>query len=260
MKPIFILMACTLLITACGGGGSSSSPATTEQPSNGASAPPTMPTTPTTPTMPTTPPSAENTVTYRVTFSTIWTEAQFPTQYPSGRHFSPLVGMTHNEQATLWIDAGLATEGMESMAETGGRLSLNTEINAFIEQGYAQFLLNGGGISSLTDSIEFEFEVSEAFSLVTLVSMVAPSPDWFVGVNSVDLRDENGEWRSRVNMGLRILDAGTDSGLSYNSGNSDTQPREPIQLLTSDASDTDIQAGIHRDSGKNIANFSFELL
>lgn len=36
-------------------------------------------------------------------------------------------------------------------------------------------------------------KVDDAFPLISLVMMVAPSPDWFTGVKDVDLR-ENGAW------------------------------------------------------------------
>jgi hypothetical protein len=90
--------------------------------------------------------------------------------------------------------------------------------------------------------------------------MVAPSPDWFVGVNSLDLRDENGQWHQQFTISLEVLDAGTDSGETYTSEDLDTRPKEAIQLLTTNASDTDFQAGVHRDSNRHIATFRFELL
>jgi hypothetical protein len=60
--------------------------------------------------------------------------------------------------------------------------------------------------------------------------MVAPSPDWFVGVDSLPLY-ENGQWRPLITVDLFPYDSGTDSGVFFDSPNADTQPREPIAAL-----------------------------
>ena len=41
--------------------------------------------------------------------------------------------------------------------------------------------------------------------------MLAPRPDWFVGVDGVSLR-ENGSWLDSKVVELVVFDAGTDSG------------------------------------------------
>jgi hypothetical protein len=60
---------------------------------------------------------------------------------------------------------------------------------------------------------------------------VAPSPDWFVGVDSLSLV-EGGDWVAERRVTLYPWDAGTDSGPSYRSPDEATQPRGTIQALT----------------------------
>ena len=60
--------------------------------------------------------------------------------------------------------------------------------------------------------------------------MVAPSPDWFVGVSGLDLRP-GGTWVSSLTVDLFSYDAGTDSGPNFTSPNTDTNPQDPIALL-----------------------------
>ena len=60
--------------------------------------------------------------------------------------------------------------------------------------------------------------------------MIAPSPDWFVGVSGLSLY-ENGEWISQKVVELVPYDAGTDSGVSYNSANLATANPEPISKI-----------------------------
>jgi hypothetical protein len=68
-------------------------------------------------------------------------------------------------------------------------------------------------------SITVEFEATPQFPLVTLVTMVAPSPDWFVGTQSLSLQDAAGAWRNEIIVELLAHDAGTDGGPSYSSPN-----------------------------------------
>ena len=42
----------------------------------------------------------------------------------------------------------------------------------------------------------------------------------------------NGQWQDDLVIELFAYDAGTDSGPNFNSGNADTQPQEPIHLIT----------------------------
>jgi hypothetical protein len=76
----------------------------------------------------------------------------------------------------------------------------------------------------------FEFQIGRDHPLVTLVTMIAPSPDWFTGVHGLSLI-ENGEWVAEKTVSLAPYDAGTDNGRSYRSRNSDAMPREPISRL-----------------------------
>ena len=61
--------------------------------------------------------------------------------------------------------------------------------------------------------------------------MIAPSPDWFVGVHGLRLFDEQG-WVDSLTVDLFPYDAGTDSGSEYLAPNQPTQPQEPIFRIT----------------------------
>ncbi|MXZ33442.1 MAG: hypothetical protein F4Z20_09010, partial [Gammaproteobacteria bacterium] len=120
-------------------------------------------------------------VTYQATFEGKWTTAVSPGGVPGGAHFTTLIGAVHNSQVTFWSNGGTASPGMESMAELGLTGALRNEIEstgsdvlATLQQG-----ISSGGTASAT----FEFSASPTHSLVTLVTMVAPSPDWFTGVS-----------------------------------------------------------------------------
>jgi len=166
-------------------------------------------------------------VKYRVTFDATWSEETHPDDFPPNPHFSGLIGASHNENVVFWGEGELASSGIKNMAETGSKSPLNTEILKAIMSRTAFKLISGGGIGTSPGSVSTEFKVSENFPLVTLVTMIAPSPDWFVGVDSFNLY-ENGSFVDEKVVTLYAFDAGTDSGTNYTSPDDPTNPPAPI--------------------------------
>ena len=60
--------------------------------------------------------------------------------------------------------------------------------------------------------------------------MIAPSPDWFVGVTGLPLY-EDGSWVEELVVELYPYDAGTDSGSTYESPNKPTGEDERIHEI-----------------------------
>lgn len=75
------------------------------------------------------------------------------------------------------------------------------------------------------------FRVDSKHHLVSLVSMLSPSPDWIVGVSGLELCLENCSWIESKTLSLYPWDAGTDSGPTYISPDQSTFPREPIRRI-----------------------------
>jgi hypothetical protein len=169
------------------------------------------------------------TITYSATFTGTWSQATHPSAYPAGAHFSALIGGVHNDLVSFWVPGGQASAGIEQMAEVGGTTNLRSEVQAAINAGNASSVIQGSGINS-PGNTSVTFDVSSAFPLVTLVTMVAPSPDWFVGVHGLDLRDGLG-WKSQVMVDLFPYDAGTEQGTGFSLSNPDTVPHQPIAPL-----------------------------
>ena len=169
-------------------------------------------------------------VEYEVTFIGNWSAANHPTDYPSAAHFSKVTGMSHNSAVSLFEAGALATTGMKDMAERGKVSPLDDELRAVIETGNGFDLILGDGISTGTGSTTVSFTVDEDHSLVSLVSMLAPSPDWFVEVSDVDLYD-GGEWVNDLIVDGVVWDAGTDSGTTFASDDLVTDPATGISLF-----------------------------
>lgn len=177
---------------------------------------------------------------FNISITTIWNTTEHTT-LPNNAHWSPLVGATHKNPNAI-IEFGIpapSTNGIKDVAEIGVNTNFENEINTlisagnanqYIEQAFAPF---AGNTSTASLS---NIEISEDFPLITLASMVAPSPDWFIAINSLNLRSGNNSinngWKDTFTLDVFAYDAGTDSGTEYTSNNSITNPREPISMLS----------------------------
>lgn len=175
-------------------------------------------------------PPMEESVQYLLTFESTWSSDTHPTDFPANPHFSGLIGAAHSTDIQLWEVGQKATPGIKNMAETGGKSPLDDEINSLISAGSACFLISGGGISSSPGSVTVTVTASVDCSAVSAVSMIAPSPDWFVGVSAVNLYD-NGDWVDQKVIELFPYDAGTDSGSTYTSADEPTTQPEDIYRI-----------------------------
>jgi len=173
---------------------------------------------------------ATQTARYTVTFDAVWSAQTHPQDFPNNPHFSGLVGGTHNDLAVIWEPGALASNGMESMAETGSKTALLAEVNTLINQGTAGAAISGPGIGTSPGSASIIVDATQDFPLVSIVTMIAPSPDWFVGVSGLELFDGNA-WVDELVVDLQPYDSGTDSGTMYTSSNMNTVPAEPISEI-----------------------------
>lgn len=171
----------------------------------------------------TTVPPAPESARYRVTIVLEWSPTTHPATLPPGWHTSPAVLAAHGTAGQLVPIDSTASPGIESMAETGQTSLLLAELAANPAVGG----VDTGQRVDGTGSDELEVDATQSTPMLSLVTMLAPSPDWFVGVADVSLF-ENGAWNDRVELDVTPWDAGTDSGTEFTSGNVDTQPRGAI--------------------------------
>ena len=166
---------------------------------------------------------------------------------PPNPHFSPFFGTTHAVGSDFWKVGKVASIGMVSMAEGGAVDPLKKEFNA---SGKADCFFQGTGASGpvstqVVHSQKISFRLNTSYPLVTVVSMIAPSPDWFVGISSYNLAPAGVSVGSYTHE-LRAYDAGSDSASNFVHVNTPTTPRQNITRLT-DASlkfaDTDTPIG-----------------
>jgi hypothetical protein len=176
--------------------------------------------------------AAQNIVSYKVTFTTTWDATTHPSSsFPSNPHFSKLVGTTHRTGYSMWVPGSLASLGIKDMAELGAVNTISSEINAAIAADHAyNLIVADSGINPSPGSKIVTFQADKNFPLLSLTSMIAPSPDWFVGIHDVALYDGY-TWITSKKIELFAYDAGTDSGTTYTAEDEITNPPENIAQL-----------------------------
>ena len=176
------------------------------------------------------PSAASASATYEVTFTTTWTSAATPGGVPDGAHFSPLIGGVHNAAVAFLEAGGEATPGVESMAERGRTATLTKEIEAARPNALSVLRKESGPGATDTDTFE-SVTLTADHPRITLLSMIAPSPDWFVGVSGFSLLDGEGGWIESLTVDLFPWDAGTEEGDDFSFDNAATTPPGTITSL-----------------------------
>ncbi|MFK7919820.1 MAG: spondin domain-containing protein [Ilumatobacter sp.] len=174
-------------------------------------------------TKPPPPPPQPESATYRVTIVLDWTSSTHPLTVPPNAHISPTVVATHGQIGDLFVRGALASNGIEQMAETGGTSILRSELagDPTVTGVQTGSRIDDAGQQSFTVTL------TQGAPMVSLVTMLAPSPDWFVGIRDRSMFVD-GEWVQVITTDLANYDAGTDSGSTWTSSNFDTNPAQVI--------------------------------
>ena len=176
-------------------------------------------------------PAHAQSATYRVTFEGKFTASALASgvSVPSGEHFTTLIGAVHNGGATFWSSGALASAGVEGVAELGNTDTFESEINANMNAvAVIEKSLPSGGTPTAT----VDLTVTTDHPLVTLLSMIAPSPDWFVGVSGLSLRNATDDgWQPSLTVELFPYDAGTEEGTEFSLSNTATSPQGTITSI-----------------------------
>ena len=174
--------------------------------------------------------NTSGTATFRVTMNSAWSITTHPVNFPTNPHTSTWVGALHNINTKFWESGELSSPGIKQMAELGGTTVISSEINTNINLGDSNKLILGSNLITSPGSTSFNISANTSFTFLTLVTMLAPSPDWFVGISAYNLMP-NGAWIEKGTITLFAYDAGTDSGDEYNSPNFITNPPDNIKQI-----------------------------
>ena len=151
----------------------------------------------------------------------------------------------------------MATIGLRDLSEIGNCTMLMAEIDDCVNKGdcspsgyfdlFCDTSMNADGrLFSGVCTHAGMIEVTSAYPYASGVSMISPSPDWFVGFSSVNLCQQDDvtgafSWIDRYpsdrQQNIYVNDAGTDGGVTFESEDQRLNPSVPIVVFdTPDAS------------------------
>ena len=163
---------------------------------------------------------------YTVYMHASWSKQLHQEWYAPGAHLSPMVAWAHTLENVVFKSGDIASDGMETMAESGGTKPIERELRDLRNRG-SIFSYSFGSRIDAPGEDSVTLSISRNTPRASVVSMIAPSPDWFIGAHNV-LLFENEQWRDRVSVPAVLYDAGTDSGTTFTAYNRNTNPQEPI--------------------------------
>lgn len=173
---------------------------------------------------------AQSTATYDITFTSTWNATDHGT-LPGNAHWSDLVGAKHNSNVTFFEIGAMATTGIENVAEVGSNTAFNSEVQAEINAGNADqwFQESVDPFAAIASATLSDVIFSEDYPLITLASMIAPSPDWMIAVSNLSMWDAStNRWKQSFTIDLYPYDAGTEEGYGYSINNLPTNPQGVI--------------------------------
>ncbi|GMH33356.1 hypothetical protein BSKO_01190 [Bryopsis sp. KO-2023] len=174
--------------------------------------------------------SCKGDVKYTIQTDCEWTRKTHPVDYPKKAELSPLCGTVHSKNYFLWRLDDQARNGAKEIAETGMCNSATDEIRncqnqvppacqepfSFPCSKKSGVCSHGGEVTATPDHTYLSFQ-----------SMIAPSPDWSIGIDALQLC-KDGEWIEEYETYLYPLDMGTDEGTTFTAKDAPNGLRRPI--------------------------------
>ena len=176
--------------------------------------------------------AAEEMATFELVIDITWSAETAPLEFPEQPHMSGLIGATHNSRYVLFRDGHTASSGLELVAENGRVKTLRAEFAEALRRGRLGTMIDGPNLEQAPGRISTTFTATKTHPLLSFVTMIAPSPDWFTGSADIALTAED-TWIEEAEIVLWAWDSGTDGGQTYEAPDDDMQPRQSIRLLAS---------------------------
>lgn len=185
-------------------------------------------------TCPVTPPPAKKCIgsrLYRLDCKYDWTRSNHPSRaMPENAHFSRLVVATHKGKNPIFSVGTKASAGLAQLVETGEVDLLMDDLRAKRRTKDVVATQNETHLAA-DEKHTIMIKVSARKPLLSAVTWMRPSPDWFIGVDAVNLCDD-GVWITPdlVDFNLLAYDAGTDIGEDFISPKSSEDGEGTVEL------------------------------
>jgi hypothetical protein len=136
---------------------------------------------------------------------------------------------THGAGYRLFAEGGTATAGLEMLSQKGQVSPFDKEIADAQGKGAVGSVFKLSPVRIAGGEARAEFKADDMHPMLSFAEMVAPSPDWFTGVASVELK-RDGRWIDGETMPLYAWDSGTNDAKTYMAAKIAVQPFAPIAL------------------------------
>lgn len=181
---------------------------------------------------------------YMVTFLNFLSPDVFEEIPDNGLVFSPLSGVSHSGRVSFFTVRGFANKETEAIAETGDNGPFLSLARSLQEQNRGvKTVVGAGGPTMPGMNTSLLLEVDCKHSFVSMLGMIAPSPDWIVQINNRNLYDtDKKKFISFAWGNLIAYDAGVDDGRDFTppletSLDLPTEPQQNIAPLVEDETD-----------------------
>ena len=177
---------------------------------------------------------------YHIHFKGSWSRQTHPKHFPVKDertrllHWSSIVGASHAEDYSIWEYGKYASRAVKEVCEYGYVNHMEQEMRRNSDKIHTVVKTQPlwGERDITRKSLDAQINVNQHNHLISLLSMIGPSPDWCIGVSKLDMCQTNCTWADKIAVDLYPWDAGTDSGLSYFSHNVETDPPNTIHEIT----------------------------
>lgn len=166
------------------------------------------------------------TQTFKVTFHMKWTKSRFGNSVPYNAHVSPLTTATHTKRFSPFSLYGYADKAVETVAESGNNMPLIQQLRAN-PMVYKVAHLSKPTSNKGPATVHVQAKAGRQALHLSAIAMLAPTPDWIVAINNVELC-RKGRWARKIRGSLYAWDAGTQKSMSV-----DQSPRQNIYRITS---------------------------
>lgn len=124
--------------------------------------------------------------TFSVSLKGHWSEKTHPNYFPTDAKFGKTLAISHYGNNVLFEQGNKAEMWLKSYIETGDTNSFTSYFNEFKNVDKVDAIVIADSFSPEGD-ITFEFTTIGKTDLFSFVTSLSPSPDWFVGVNNINL-------------------------------------------------------------------------
>lgn len=114
-----------------------------------------------------------------------WSERVFPKHFPKFRphaHFSKTFGVSHAGNFKLYEIGELASAGLQDFCTTGVSNDFDNELNDSVFDEFSIPKLLNPELK-----VESRLFVNSNFTFASLVTKLMPSPDWLIGLQSLNV-------------------------------------------------------------------------